>query len=192
MQRISDVSAIKPSILVNRPWAAGILVVHGRQLHPIGSIVRAIRADVLDTLGLRELRRIVQDLVEERPHVDFPEDGIGILDNGLLQHGGDAAVVVVNVGFLGGAAVLEFWGLVEWRDGVNDEVPCVYGVELVLPISIIVITQRIKLHTVSMAPAYCLNSLSRYATPWLQWSRSLIPVKITKSVFEGFHPGSLL
>lgn len=71
--------AIDPSILVNRTRAAGILVVHGGELQRVFCVVWAIRGGVLDAFGLRELRRIIMDPVQEPVRIDFPKVGIRIL-----------------------------------------------------------------------------------------------------------------
>lgn len=127
--------AVKPGILIHRIFAAWILVIHRRQLHPISRIIRASIVSILDALGLGELRWIIEGLVEDSIHVDLPERGVSVFGRELFQHCFYAAVVIVDCGFLGYAAVFEFGALVKGRHGVDEEIAGAFRVELVVGIS---------------------------------------------------------
>ena len=127
--------AVEPGILIHRIFAAWMLVIHRGQLHPISRIIRAIVVSILDALGLGELRWIIKGLVENSIHVDLPERGVSVFGRELFQHCSYAAVVIVDCGSLGYAAVFEFGTLVNGRHGVDEEVAGAFRVELFVGIS---------------------------------------------------------
>ena len=55
VKRISHMPAVEPSVLVDRVLAAGVLVIHRGESHPVGGIIGAIVAGVLYAFGLWEL-----------------------------------------------------------------------------------------------------------------------------------------
>ena len=127
--------AVKPGILIHRIFAAWVLVIHRRQLHPISRIIRASILSILDALGLGKLRWIIEDLVEDGIHVNLPERGVGVFGREIFQHCSYAAVVIVDCGSLVFLVALEFGALVEGRHGVDEEVAGAFRVKLVVGIS---------------------------------------------------------
>ena len=55
VKRKSDVRAVEPRVLVDRVLAAGALEIHRGESQPVGGIIGAIVAGVLDPFGLWKL-----------------------------------------------------------------------------------------------------------------------------------------
>ena len=55
VKRISHMPAVEPSVLVDRVLAAGVIVIHRGEFHPVGGIIGAIGAGVLYAFGLWKL-----------------------------------------------------------------------------------------------------------------------------------------
>ena len=131
VQRVRNMPAIQPEILIDLIRTALVLIRHTRQRHPFLGISVTVRIQHSVTFRLREAVLVVEGIVEEGVHVDVPDDGVVVFGGEGGCCGFEAGVVVVYFGFFGDGHVPEFGGTVEGRDVVNDDVAGAFLVELV-------------------------------------------------------------